>query len=224
MAVAAVASEVAARSRCARRARHNRRRRLKLAGASSDTRPCWRRSRPRRSWSFVFAPHRRSNVAIVAAGPTSAPAHDQGAVAPIMIAQTSPRPRERLSRLPAPDQTQSAELIRGVLVAEPSAALAGPDVPRFQQPRPNLVCLTWRRFPNTKSRPAEQVAASCGKDGQRHTGRKHRRQGASAGGTGPNGARKGLGGTPSTPMAIVSSSWTRVKTRSGSSSLARRIF
>ena len=32
---------------------------VKLAGARSGSRrPCWRRSRPRRSWSFVFAPPR----------------------------------------------------------------------------------------------------------------------------------------------------------------------
>jgi regulation of enolase protein 1 (concanavalin A-like superfamily)/predicted Ser/Thr protein kinase len=75
--------------------------------------------------SFVFAPYRRSKVGIVAVGPTSTPAHDQGAVAAIM--PPAPGAARAAQVLASPDQL-SPPIARGA-VSEPSL-LAGTDAPR----------------------------------------------------------------------------------------------
>ena len=102
-----------------KRARHNRRRRLEarrrtlviaaavLAALAATA-----------VVGFVFAPHRKSKVGIVAAGPTSAPAHDQGAVAPIMTPETEAA--RTAQPVASPDQL-SPQVDRGA-VSEPSPA------------------------------------------------------------------------------------------------------
>ena len=95
---------------------------------------------------FVFAPPRKSKVAIVAVGPTSAPAHDEEALAPFMTPKTEPR--GRLNRLPAP--SSSVRWLIGV--PSRSRVLSPASTYRDPNPRTNLVYLTRRRFPNTQTR------------------------------------------------------------------------
>jgi serine/threonine protein kinase/regulation of enolase protein 1 (concanavalin A-like superfamily) len=109
--------------------------------------------------SFVFAPHRGSKVGIVAVGSTSAPAHDQGAVAPIMT--PAPGAARTAQLVASPDQL-SPPIARGA-VSEPSL-LASIDVPRSK-------ATTDRGLPHVaedsqhEEQAAEKVAPSAGKMG-----------------------------------------------------------
>ncbi len=76
---------------------------------------------------FLFAPYRRSKVGIVAVGPTSNPAHEQGAVAAIM--PPAPRAPRTAQVVASPDQL-SPPIVRDA-VSEPSL-LAGTDAPRSE--------------------------------------------------------------------------------------------
>ena len=108
--------------------------------------------------SFVFAPDRTSKVGIVAVGPTSAPTHDHGAVAPIVTAAAGAARTDQL--VASPDQP-SPPIVRSA-VSEPSL-LAGIDVPRSRT--------TTRGLPQVaedsahEEQAAERVAPSVGTTG-----------------------------------------------------------
>jgi regulation of enolase protein 1 (concanavalin A-like superfamily) len=104
--------------------------------------------------SFVFAPNRRSKVGITAVGPTSTPAHNQGAVATMMPPAPGPA---RTAQVVANRDQLSPPIVRGA-VSEPSL-LAGTDAPRSK-------ATTERGLPHVAKDPqheeqaAEKVAPS----------------------------------------------------------------
>ena len=108
---------------------------------------------------FVFAPPRKSKVAVVDAGPTSAPGHDHGARAPFMTPKTEAAPAPH--PVAGPEQL-SPQVDRGA-VPEPSP-VTGIDVPRPKAAtKPGLphAAVVSRQA----DRPAEPVAPNVRKIG-----------------------------------------------------------
>jgi serine/threonine protein kinase/regulation of enolase protein 1 (concanavalin A-like superfamily) len=108
---------------------------------------------------FVFAPLSKSNVAIVAAGPTSDPAYVHGARAPFMTPNTEVAPTAH--PVAGPEQL-SPQVDRGA-VSEPSP-VTGLDVPRTKAAtKPDLPHAP--EVSQQADQPAEPVATSVRKIG-----------------------------------------------------------
>ena len=109
--------------------------------------------------TFVFAPHRGSKIGIVAVGPKSAPAQDQGAVAPTMT--PAPGAARTAQLVASPDQL-GPHVDRGA-ESQPSP-ITGLDLPRSKAAtEPGLPHAP--EVPQHADQAAEHLAPSVGKIG-----------------------------------------------------------